>query len=359
MNSGVSKLTGEMSRYFSRKNDVIVYTLNWDNPRKYCEEVFGKVLVKKHPFYSIFSNFFYSHALLNSLKKDELDIIHSFHYGFYPAVAGLKVSLLKKIPHVFSPFFHPPLSSKFIVLPFYLYNLIYGINLFRKSSKVLVFSDYERKLIIKFGAKEKNLMRFPCPINTEFFKPSHKKDKNPKTVLFVHRLTEHKGADKFFNMARSILRKRNDVQFIVGGEGYLENLKHSLTESEKKRIKFIGKLNEEDLRDWYSRATVFVLPSRYESFSLSLAEAMSCRTLVVSTKVGAIPELVRSTKLGFLVDYGDWTKMEEYVIRIIDNEPLAKKMSKNCREYVKSNYDIEIVGKNLFKIYKSLINKIN
>ena len=354
--SGVSRLTGVLAEYLSQKNEVVVYTLNHKDNKKYEEERIGRVVIKRHPFYPFFINFYYSPSLTKSLKREKYDIIHSHHYGYYPATGGLKTAIEKKVPHIFSTYFHPPLSS-FLIKPFfYIYNFFLGKFLF-KNSTILAFSDYEKELLVKFGAPRENILKFPNPVDTDFFRPICKKDMNPKTVLFVHRLTKHKGADKFFKIAREIISERDDVQFVIGGEGSLRSLEKRLLGKEKERIIFLGEIREKDLPRWYSRATVFVLPSRYESFSLTIAEALSCGTPVISTRVGGVPEIVNDRRFGFLVDYGDWRKMKEHIAYFLDNERIVRQNSRACREYIKKNYDTRVVGKELIKIYNRVTNK--
>lgn len=356
--SGVSRITGDFARYLSHKNSVTVYTLNHKNNKKYEEETIDNLVIKRHPFYNFFINFYYSPSLAKSLAEGDYDLVHSYHYGYYPATAGLKVAIKKNVPHIFSTFFHPPLSSFLIKPIFYIYNFFLGRPLL-KNSTILAFSDHEKEFLVKFGAPIENIIKFPNPVDTDFFRPTHKKDKNPKTVLFIHRLTEHKGADKFFMIARKIVSKRDDVRFVVGGEGPLETLGKKLSKIEKKRIIFLGKVPENKLPGWYSRATVFVLPSRYESFSLTIAEALSCGTPIISTKVGAVPELIKDKKLGFLVDYSDWEKMSEYIEYFLDNEKIVEQNSKFCREYIKKNYYTNFLGKKLLDIYQKAINSRN
>ncbi|HWQ20682.1 MAG TPA: glycosyltransferase family 4 protein [Methanotrichaceae archaeon] len=68
-------------------------------------------------------------------------------------------------------------------------------------------------------------------------------------------------------------------------------------------VEFTGFLSGQDLLDWYRRAKVYVQASAYESFGMSLAEAMLCECVPVATARGAMPEVVGDT--GFYVPYGD------------------------------------------------------
>ena len=59
------------------------------------------------------------------------------------------------------------------------------------------------------------------------------------------------------------------------------------------QVRFLGRVAEEELPDWYRGADLFVLPTvAYEGFGMVTAEALSCGTPVLGTPVGATPELL-------------------------------------------------------------------
>lgn len=68
-------------------------------------------------------------------------------------------------------------------------------------------------------------------------------------------------------------------------------------------VECTGYLDGQSLLEWYQRAKVYCQLSRYESFGVALAEAMSCCCVPVVTREGALPEVVGDT--GFYVPYGD------------------------------------------------------
>jgi glycosyltransferase involved in cell wall biosynthesis len=58
-------------------------------------------------------------------------------------------------------------------------------------------------------------------------------------------------------------------------------------------VRFVGRISDSELRDWYRAADVFVLPTvAYEGFGMVTAEALACGTPVVGTRVGATSEIL-------------------------------------------------------------------
>lgn len=79
--------------------------------------------------------------------------------------------------------------------------------------------------------------------------------------------------------------------------------------------------NDEALADVYRSCDLWLFPSRMEGFGLPIIEAMACRTPVVSTRVGAAPDLIRDGQNGFLVEVDDSADMAKKAASILTASP--------------------------------------
>ncbi len=314
-------------------------------------ETSNGITVRRFNTKNVKDKYRYSYPMLKALIRSDADIIHSHHFGYYPATAGFIAAKMKRLPHVFGPYYHPPIYGISKKIIFAAYHITQGIPLLRVSDRVLPHTEYEKKMLLKVSARSDNMELLPNIVDTKLFKPKKKKE---NIVLFVSHLIPTKGPDIALDIAKQILLERKDVKFIFIGAGRMENeLKEKAAKIDKKRITFMKDLSVKQLIDTYSKSKVMILPSYYEAFGKVLAESMACETPVVSTHVGGVPEVV--SDCGFLTNYGDWKLFKNYIEILLDDNNLRKRLGKKGRKRMQKNFDIEVIVDKLDGIYRSVI----
>ena len=82
-----------------------------------------------------------------------------------------------------------------------------------------------------------------------------------------------------------------------------------LPEADAARIKFLGRVDEDDKLGLYRAAELFVFPSRYEGFGLDPLDALACGIPTICSNASSLPELMgRAAKLVGPEKAGDWTE---------------------------------------------------
>jgi glycosyltransferase involved in cell wall biosynthesis len=84
------------------------------------------------------------------------------------------------------------------------------------------------------------------------------------------------------------------------------------------RIHLLGQVSDEELRDAYRSADLFVMPSAHEGFCIPVIEAMACGLPVVAARATALPETVASAGLTFIPENVD--DLVRQVRRVLDTE---------------------------------------
>jgi len=135
----------------------------------------------------------------------------------------------------------------------------------------------------------KNLMFWSRGVDTEVFNPSKRRDLGDY-ILCVSRAAQEKGLDDFCK-----LDYPNKV--LIGDGPYLNTLKKRYPD-----VKFLGKLEGEELAKWYASARVFVFPSKTDTFGVVLLESLACEVPVASYDMAGPKEVIENGINGYRGD---------------------------------------------------------
>jgi glycogen synthase len=163
------------------------------------------------------------------------------------------------------------------------------------------------------------------------------RNRNPykeKTVLFVGRLTRQKGPEYFLKIAEKILKHRPNVRFVVAGTGeHWQKLLHDSSWNQMgNRFHLTGFLNESRVKQLLSITDVYLMPSVSEPFGLSAVEAAQFGVPCVISKQSGVSEVLKGS-LKF--DFWDVDRAANYVINLLENETLYRKVVEDAFENLK------------------------
>jgi glycosyltransferase involved in cell wall biosynthesis len=173
--------------------------------------------------------------------------------------------------------------------------------------------------------------------------------RNDKVVigLGARSLTDnYKGIKEFFENLPLDAPWIKKVRFHLFGEGEL-SVHHSLD------VQFLGPLRtSEAMADAYREMDLFVSPSSMETFGMTLVEAQSCGTPVLTFSTGATPEAVCPGE-GWLVNNGDFGSLYELIGGLCDREDLLDH-GLNASQWVSKHHGSDVIADDQIKIYESL-----
>lgn len=183
------------------------------------------------------------------------------------------------------------------------------------------------------------------------------------SLLFCGRLEFWKGADVLCAALPSLYAAFPDLQVYLIGEDKRdrdgvwasERLRRLVPSDYQAQLHFLGKVPHERLIEHYQRATVVVVPSRWESFGLVAVEAMACGRAVVVSATGGLAEIVEDGITGLHCPVGDSRAMAAAVARLLSDSALRAQLGSAARQRVEECYDIERVCDQLEAFYESVI----
>jgi glycosyltransferase involved in cell wall biosynthesis len=174
-------------------------------------------------------------------------------------------------------------------------------------------------------------------------------------ICTITHMEEHKGIKYLLESASLLLQSRNDISFLLVGEGALkEELKILCADLKIERnVIFAGERN--DIPEILSLTDIFVLPSLREGLSLTILEAMACGKPVIATNVGGIPEVVKDGVSGILVSPKDPEALHSAMNELLDNRKKLKKMGYNGKRVCNESFDSKTMIGKIEDLYDSIM----
>jgi len=180
-------------------------------------------------------------------------------------------------------------------------------------------------------------------------------------VLFVGRLEKRKGIQALLEAAPRVLASHPEVTITIAGDDTLpaegggtyrqrfEQAHVALVES--KRIRFVGRVDDTALYELYAACDVFVAPSRYESFGLTLIEAMMFGKPVIACSTGGALETVVEGGTGLLVAPDDDRALSTAIVSLVENELLRERLGRAGRLRYEAHFTDVAMAKRSIEMY--------
>lgn len=243
-------------------------------------------------------------------------------YMYYPAVFGMREVMDKSI-------FVPTAHDEYCI-----YFKVYE-KMFRMPKRI-VFLTQEEKAFVQKQFHNESIphdvigvgIEVPEDANEEHFR--RKYGISGDYFIYAGRVDPDKGCDEMFSYFIKLCEMRKELQLIVIGKAYMEIPKHE-------KIIYLGYVSEEDKYNAIKGAKLLWLPSKFESLSIALLEAMALGTPVL---VNGACEVLK----GHCVRSGGgmWYEGEEDVLLAIDRIEESKYKDRMI-EYVEQNYNWKFI----------------
>ncbi len=170
------------------------------------------------------------------------------------------------------------------------------------------------------------------------------------TVGFLGRLTKEKGADLLIDAIQYVSRP---IKLLIAGDG--PERAELETRSTGEEIEFLGWIDNDQKKQFLANCDVLVIPSRSESFGLSILEAWQSGVPVIATQTAGAPELITHLKDGVLVALNH----PQALAGAIDNFSLedSDKFAQRGWEKLLENYSFPIQAERLIQTVNQIIQQ--
>lgn len=304
------------------------------------------------------------------------DIVHTclessnFYGGILSIILKNKVKFISTIHGIDGVFIEDPKiqeSFRKNVSRKYYYSIKYIQNyLFKGYDKLFAVSESTMNFLIKKRKvrKEKiKVLYYGLDLTSNrLIEPGKKENiivldnfvKNNFIIGYIGRLSNGKGLNMLLDVFHELVVQYKNIKLILVGDGELKSelsciIKNYGIDDKCYMTGFVS-----DLKDYYRKINLFVLPSSSEGIPVSLLEALYFRVLTLCSDVGGIPEVIESGKNGFLFKKNNKEEFKNRIKYIIDNFEHLEQIRVNGYERLLNNFILE---NNLNKII-SEFNKL-
>lgn len=283
--------------------------------------------------------------------SNKFDVIHAHDWLTYPAgIAAKKVSGKPLVVHVHATEFDRSGEN--------VNQLVYDIERegMTKADRVITVSNLTRNIVIeRYGISPDKV--FTVYNGADAFKsPAQEKADRQfpeKVVTFLGRITFQKGPDYFVEAARKVLKKDENVRFVMAGSGdmFPRIVKMVAHYRLGDKFHFTGFLKGADVDKMFSYSDVYVMPSVSEPFGISPLEAMRSNVPVVISKQSGVSEVL---KHALKVDFWDVDAMADCIYGLLNYPALSKMFMKYGYKEVE-DIKWDKAAASVLNIYKQLV----
>lgn len=223
-----------------------------------------------------------------------------------------------------------------------------------KASGFSVVSKHLLDQVQTLGYKNSNFVITPNIIRNEFFVKNKMASSNEiKTIIHVTNYTEKAKNSKGLIKALALLKKnRGDFRCLFlgmneGGDWGYELLAEQLGVTDQ-YLNFRGLVNSSDLSDLLSQSAFLVSFSNYETFGITIFEALATGTPVIATKIPAFEAHIDNEK-GILVEPGNIEELAQAMNTMLNQ--YQKYNPELLRNYVYNLFSDKPVIESFVKLY--------
>lgn len=232
----------------------------------------------------------------------------------------------------------------------------------RRLSPILVPSESSATDIVReFDVQRPDIDVVPLGVDTRSFHPRAEVTREPGHIVCVASADSPlKGVDVLLRATAKLATEREVSLTLVsrpkpGGDS--ERLVDELSLGEK--VTFVDGLSDDELARLLASATVAVVPSYYEGFSLPAVEAMACGTALVASDAGALREVIGTPGVaGRLVPPGDPEALAATVGQLLDDPEERARMGAAAWERVRTHFSWRAVAETTVQRYRDTMPTI-
>jgi glycosyltransferase involved in cell wall biosynthesis len=301
------------------------------------------------------------HRCHKYILDGEFDVVHGLDMYSTMALRAVRFAHRHRIPSVMTC--HTVMGSPFLI---FWQRLVGWALRLKKADRLITVSEASGHFAHLLGFAERRITIVPNGVDLSCF--NGKVDAllmrrelgigDKPLVVTASRLIKRKNPGLLVSAFAKVLKVIPDAKLVIAGSGREE---HNLSDQIRDlnitdSVSLLGGLAKEKVAQLMAAADIFVLPSKVESFGLSLLEASAAAVPVVCSNAGGIPEVFQDGFNALLYPPGDDDAMGRAIVHLIQDRELAKKIGANAVETAK-RFTWEMAAEKTLRVYEEVLRE--
>ena len=228
------------------------------------------------------------------------------------------------------------------------------IKILQSAHMLIALSDsWKKKFEKEFGLI--NCVSLPNGINTnEFVDTICNMEENRNFFLFMGRLGERKGAYDLVNAVEIAAKQIPNIKLFMAGDGEITRIKAEISQKGLNNyIEVVGWVDLNKKKELLKKVSTVVLPSYNEGLPMSVLEGMASGKAIISTTVGAIPEVVTEDN-GILIKPGDVSALANALVKCCSDVELISHMGVANMKKIRQKFSMKKMHDDLSQYYERI-----
>lgn len=291
--------------------------------------------------------------LCRVIRRDRIDVVHAHHGRDYWVALLARYLSLRPALVVATRHLMTPVKEK-------------TRRLLSRHVVVIAVSDAVAGMLqARVEQTPLRVLRVHCGIDTERFSPRPEAGVAVRAAMgipaqawvfavvgAVH-APDGKGQFEFVQAARQVLARHPDAHFVCAGSGEAVPALIAMAQAEGLGAHFHHRGYGTDIDDFMQAIDVLVHPAvASEALGLVILEALSCGKPVIASRLDGIPETFSDGENGLLVPPRDVPALTDAMMQLANQRQVARQMGTHGREWVRSRFSLDVLGRALVGVYR-------
>lgn len=175
------------------------------------------------------------------------------------------------------------------------------------------------------------------------------------TLVLPGRLVHEKGHSILLDALELCTREAVQFRTIFAGDGPLRDQLQQQIRDRNLPVIITGRLAHADMLATIASADIVVIPSRFEGFGITAAEAMALRKPVIAARTGGLPDIISTPETGLLFDNEKPASLSVQLIKLAANPDLRTHIGHAGRKRIQEQFDAPAIAGQLRSHYQQLL----